>query len=64
MNPNFKPNSMKKDKIINVGPSGIDIVFQRFGNPTSPPVFLIMGGGAQMISWPDGFCNELVNQGL
>jgi len=55
---------MKVNTIRNVGPTGIDIVFQRFGNSTSPPVILIMGGGAQMISWPDGFCNELVNHGL
>jgi len=25
---------------------------------------LIMGGGAQMIAWPDGFCEELVSHGL
>ncbi|MDJ1486059.1 alpha/beta hydrolase [Cytophagaceae bacterium YF14B1] len=55
---------MKEETAQNIGPSRIEMVYQRLGDPTSPPVFLIMGGGAQMIAWPDGFCAELVNQGL
>jgi pimeloyl-ACP methyl ester carboxylesterase len=55
---------MIEEKAQNVGPSRIDIVYQRFGDTTSPPVFLLMGGGAQMIMWPEGFCDELVNRGL
>ena len=53
------------DKIIrDVGPSKIDMAYERFGDPSFPPVFLIMGGGAQMTAWPVGFCEELVKQGL
>ncbi|MFF6992101.1 hypothetical protein [Streptomyces sp. NPDC010273] len=37
-----------------VGPSGIDIVYERFGDPGAPPVLLIMGAGAQLINWPEG----------
>lgn len=48
----------------NVGPSKIKIVYQRFGDPTLSPVFLIMGAGAQMINWPEGFCLELASRGL
>jgi pimeloyl-ACP methyl ester carboxylesterase len=55
---------MKEEKALNIGPSRIEMVYQRFGSPTSPPVFLIMGGGAQMIAWPDGFCAELADRGL
>jgi pimeloyl-ACP methyl ester carboxylesterase len=48
----------------NVGPSRIDMTYERLGDTSSPPVFMIMGGGAQMIAWPEGFCEELVSQGL
>ena len=40
------------------------MAYQRFGNPALPPVFLIMGAGAQMINWPEGFCVELASRGL
>jgi len=48
----------------NVGPAGIDITSERFGDRAAPPVSLIMGGGAQMINWPECFCAELVDRGL
>lgn len=48
-----------EESIQNVGPSQIKMVYQRFGDPALPPVFLIMGAGAQMINWPEGFCLEL-----
>src|SRR5215472_14053156 len=47
-----------------VGPSGIDIAYQRLGNPDVPVVLLIMGMAAQSIHWPDAFCNALVDRGL
>lgn len=47
-----------------VGPARIDIAYERFGDPDAPPVLLIMGGGAQMIWWPEGFIDELVRRGL
>lgn len=47
-----------------VGPSGIDISYEEFGDVTSPPVLLVMGAGAQMLSWPEGFCAELVSRGM
>ncbi|WP_433653919.1 alpha/beta fold hydrolase [Nocardia sp. CA-128927] len=55
---------MVEEKALRVGPSGIEIAYERFGDPSLPPVLLIMGGGAQMINWPDGFCAELVDRGL
>ena len=48
----------------NVGPSGIEVAYERFGDPEAPPVLLIMGGAAQMINWPEGFCFELVDRGM
>lgn len=56
--------TMKEEKLQNVGPSKLEIVFQRLGKVSDPAVFLIMGGGAQLIAWPDGFCEELVNKGV
>lgn len=40
------------------------MAYERFGDPQAPPVLLIMGGGAQMINWPEGFCADLVARGL
>ena len=42
-----------------VGPSGISIAYERFGNLDAPPVLLVMGLGMQMIGWSDGFCSSL-----
>lgn len=55
---------MTIEKALCVGPSGIEIAYQRLGNHSAPPIFLMMGAGAQMIVWPDRFCNELINRDL
>ncbi|HET7050263.1 MAG TPA: alpha/beta hydrolase [Solirubrobacteraceae bacterium] len=47
-----------------IGPAGIDIAFERFGDPQAPPVLLIMGLGTQMLGWPDGFCGALADGGM
>lgn len=44
----------------NVGPSGIEIAYERRGNPADPIVLLIMGGAAQLVQWPDGFLAALL----
>ena len=41
----------------------IDLVWEQFGSDADPAVLLIMGLGAQMLLWPDAFCENLVNQG-
>ncbi|MBN6055007.1 alpha/beta hydrolase [Nonomuraea sp. RK-328] len=51
-------------KARNVGPDGIEVVYERLGDPAAPPVLLIMGAGGQLIHWPDGFCESLVSHGL
>lgn len=56
--------SIKQGIAENVGPARLTIVYERMGDSTAPAVLLIMGGGAQMINWPDGFCAELVGRGL
>lgn len=52
------------EKALQIGPDGIDIAYQRLGNPSAPTVLLIMGVAAQLIHWPEEFCQALVNQGL
>ena len=47
-----------------IGPAGIDIAFERFGDPGAPPLLLIMGLGTQMLGWPDGFCETLADHGM
>jgi pimeloyl-ACP methyl ester carboxylesterase len=51
-------------KASNVGPAGIDIAYQRLGNPGAPAVLLIMGLAGQSIHWPETFCQALVDRGL
>ena len=42
----------------------VDIYYEDMGDPNDPAVLLIMGLGAQLLLWRDGFCEKLVNQGL
>lgn len=55
---------MSEEKALNVGPAGIDVAYERFGDPQAPPVLLVMGVAAQMIHWNEGFCAELAGHGL
>jgi pimeloyl-ACP methyl ester carboxylesterase len=55
---------MGEETAHKVGIAGIDIAYERLGDWPAPPVVLVMGVGAQMINWPDGFCAELVARGL
>ena len=56
--------SIADEKASKVGPAGIDVTYQRLGNPDAPVVLLIMGIAAQSIHWPDAFCHALVDSGL
>ena len=55
---------MSVETARHVGPSGIDVAYERFGDPSAPPVLLIMGLATQMLGWPEGFCAMLVERGL
>ncbi|WP_445166897.1 alpha/beta fold hydrolase [Mycolicibacterium sp. Dal123E01] len=41
----------------------VEIYFEDMGNPGDPPVLLVMGLGAQLLLWRNGFCEKLVDQG-
>ena len=56
--------ALNEQTATNVGPSGIEIAYERRGNPSDPVVLLIMGGGAQLVHWPEGFLAALLHRGL
>jgi pimeloyl-ACP methyl ester carboxylesterase len=43
---------------------GVEIFYEDLGDPADPPVLLIMGVGAQLPMWPDGFCELLLQRGF
>jgi pimeloyl-ACP methyl ester carboxylesterase len=43
--------------------NGIELEYEERGNPSDPPLVLVMGLGAQMIHWPEGFCDRLADRG-
>jgi len=44
--------------------NGIELCYDTFGDRKDPPLLLIMGLGAQMILWDDGFCTALAARGF
>jgi pimeloyl-ACP methyl ester carboxylesterase len=50
--------------VAKVGPTAIEIAYDRLGSRDAPVVLLIMGLAAQSIHWPDVFCRALVDSGL
>ncbi|MFF4578736.1 alpha/beta fold hydrolase [Streptomyces sp. NPDC001389] len=56
--------AVREQRAVDVGPSGIEVAYERFGDPQAPPVLLVMGLALQMHGWPDGFCAELTGRGL
>lgn len=44
--------------------NGIELAYETFGDPAGRPLLLVMGLGAQMIAWPDGFCIALADRGF
>jgi pimeloyl-ACP methyl ester carboxylesterase len=44
--------------------NNIDLEYDTFGRPEDAPLLLIMGLGAQMITWVDEFCKELAKNGF
>ena len=44
--------------------NGIELEYETFGGPSAQPLLLIMGLGAQMVSWDEGFCAQLADRGF
>ncbi|MHA2209108.1 MAG: alpha/beta fold hydrolase [Candidatus Thorarchaeota archaeon] len=49
------------EKTAKVG--DIEIVYDTFGDPSNPPMLLVMGLGAQMVRWDEAFCQYIAAQG-
>jgi pimeloyl-ACP methyl ester carboxylesterase len=41
----------------------VELYYEDLGDLEAPPVLLIMGVGAQLPMWPDGFCGRLLERG-
>ncbi|MFC4146117.1 alpha/beta fold hydrolase [Micromonospora mangrovi] len=46
-----------------ISANGVLLATERFGDPADPPVLLIAGAAAPMVSWPDDFCTRLATAG-
>ncbi len=44
--------------------NGLELEYESFGDPRDPTVLLIMGLGAQLLSYPEPFCEEIVSRGF
>jgi pimeloyl-ACP methyl ester carboxylesterase len=43
--------------------NGVELCTEPFGEPTDPPILLIMGTGASMLWWEEGLCWMLADRG-
>ena len=44
--------------------NGIEIVYESIGNPSDPPLLLVMGLGMHLIHWETEFCERLAGHGF
>jgi pimeloyl-ACP methyl ester carboxylesterase len=45
-------------------PTGVEICYQTFGDPSGEPILLVMGLGGPMTWWDPGFCQMLADRGF
>jgi len=50
--------------VAKIAANGIELEYETFGDSGADPLALIMGIGAQMILWPDAFCQLLADRGF
>lgn len=48
----------------NATANGLTIEYETTGDRADPAMLLVMGLGAQLILWPDGFCRALAERGF
>jgi pimeloyl-ACP methyl ester carboxylesterase len=49
------------ERMINA--NGVELCTEHFGDPADPPILLVMGLGASMLWWEEGFCRRLADGG-
>lgn len=42
---------------------GVSLCYETFGDPSRPPLLMVMGLASQMILWPEDFCQALAARG-
>jgi pimeloyl-ACP methyl ester carboxylesterase len=56
-------DALERVEIAPVG-GGVEIAYESFGDPSDPPVLLVMGLGMQMLGWDEEFCETLAARDL
>lgn len=44
--------------------NGVELEYDTFGDPSAPPLVLIMGLSTQMTAWPEPFCQSIADAGF
>lgn len=44
--------------------TGVELFYEEFGSADAPALLLIMGLGAQLLTWPEAFCETLARRGF
>ena len=55
--------AMPGEEFTDIG-EGITLCHESFGDPSAPPLLLVMGLGTQMIAWREDFCEQLASRGF
>jgi pimeloyl-ACP methyl ester carboxylesterase len=50
--------------VPDVQTNGLQLCYETFGDPADPALLLVMGLGAQLIDWPQEFCEQLAGAGF
>ena len=62
--PTSRPESRAARRRDDCLTARVELYYEELGDPAGPPALLIMGLGAQLPMWPDGFCAQLVDARL
>jgi pimeloyl-ACP methyl ester carboxylesterase len=50
--------------VPDVQANGLQLYYETLGDPADPALLLVMGLGAQLIDWPQEFCEQLAGRGF